>query len=357
MPTARFWTLICTFSALLALAGFPARSRAQAALLMEEPYGVFGTLNPTGHTAIYFSRICAETPVTLRRCEPGELGSVIARYQGVAGYDWVAMPLIPYLYSVEDVSQVPDHVTRASVLRMREHYHEKHLGKLGDDVFEGNFIHGGWTQLIGVAYERRIWAFQFDTSQVQDDALIGKLNEHANRSKFNLLYNNCADFARGLMNYYFPHTFNRTLIPDAFMTTPRQITFKLVRYAKKHPETQLAVFEIPQVPGYRRHSRSNKSISASLVTTGYAVPIALLNPYLAGGIFLDYLVRGRFPRSIPAHPEVLQPDELSKLTYRAVVAQNPITTTIQPQAAANPAQEASSVFDQAGLKVIEQTHE
>src|ERR1700758_1084225 len=79
---------------------------AQAALLMEEPYGFFGTLNPTGHTAIYFARICADTPVKLRRCEPGELGSVISRYQGIAGYDWVAMPLIPYLYSVEDISEV-----------------------------------------------------------------------------------------------------------------------------------------------------------------------------------------------------------------------------------------------------------
>ena len=77
-------------------------AHAQAALLMEEPYGFFGTLNPTGHNAIYFERICAETPVKLRRCRPGELGAVIARYQGIAGYDWVAIPLIPYLYSVED---------------------------------------------------------------------------------------------------------------------------------------------------------------------------------------------------------------------------------------------------------------
>ena len=32
---------------------FSARCPAQAALLMEEPYGFFGTVNPTGHTAIY----------------------------------------------------------------------------------------------------------------------------------------------------------------------------------------------------------------------------------------------------------------------------------------------------------------
>ena len=60
------------------------------------------------------------------------------------------------------------------------------------------------------------------------------------------------------------------------MTTPKQITYKLVRYARKHPETQLTVFEIPQIPGYRRASHSNKGIDESFVTTVYAVPIALV---------------------------------------------------------------------------------
>jgi hypothetical protein len=38
------------------------------------------------------------------------------------------------------------------------------------------------------------------------------------------------------------------------MTTPKQITSKLVGYAKKHPETELTVLEIPQIPGYRRQA-------------------------------------------------------------------------------------------------------
>ena len=286
---------------------------SQAALLMEEPYGFFGALNPTGHTAIYFARICAATPVKLRRCEPGELGSVIARYQGIAGYDWVAMPLVPYLYSVEDISEAPDHVDRETVLRLRNHYHEKHMGALRTDEFAGNIVHGGWTQLVGVAYERRIYAFRFNTTEAQDDALIQRLNGSENDSEFELIYNNCADFARGIMNFYFPRTFRRTFFPDAGMTTPRQIAYKLVRYAKKHPESELTVLEIPQVPGYRRQSHSTKSVSASLVTTGYAVPLALMNPYLAGAIFVDYLVRGRYPL-IPEHPIVLAPQRLSALT-------------------------------------------
>jgi hypothetical protein len=287
-------------------------TQAQAALLLEEPYGFFGAINPTGHTAIYFANICAETPVKLRSCEPGEQGTVIARYQGIAGYDWVAMPLIPYLYSVEDASDVPARVDHATVRRLRNRYHEEHLGSLGQGVFEGNLVRGGWTQFVGVAYERRIYAFRFATTQEQDNAIIELLNSRANRSDFNLFYSNCADFSRFILNVYFPHTFARTFFPDAGMTTPKQITYKLTRLSRDHPDLHLSVFEIPQVPGYRRPSRSNKSVSASLMTTPYVVPIVFINPYLFGGLFLDYLTRGRFP-SVPEHPPVLSPGELSTL--------------------------------------------
>jgi hypothetical protein len=306
---------------LLALAGFCAQGHAQAALLMEEPYGFFGALNPTGHNAIYFERICAETPVKLRRCGPGELGAVIARYQGIAGYDWVAIPLVPYLYSVENSAGVPARVDHDTVVELRNRYREQHLQDLGDDLSPGNLIHGGWTQLLGAAYERRIYAFRFQTSEAQDDALIEKLNASPNRTHFNLLFSNCADFARVLLNDYFPRTFRRSIFPDAGMTTPKQITYKLVRFGRKNPGTQLTVFEIPQVPGYRHHSGSTKTIDESFVTTIYAIPIALLNPYIAGGLFVDYLIRGRF-HLIPRDPTVLGPDNLSALTAPASNPEN-----------------------------------
>ena len=289
-----------------------AHGRAQAALLMEEPYGFFGALNPTGHNSIYFERICAETPVTLRRCRPGEMGAVIARYQGVDGYDWVAIPLIPYLYSVENAADVPSHVDRETVIRLRNRYREERLGSLGPHLSAGNLVHGGWTELLGAAYERRIYAFRFNTTPEQDDALIETLNTGPNRTHFNLLFSNCADFARVVLNGYFPRAFRRSIFRDAGMTTPKQITYKLVRYARRHPETQLTVFEIPQIPGYRRGSRSVKGIDESFVTTVYAIPIAFANPYLAGGLFVDYLVRGRY-HLIPKHPEVLGPGEFIRV--------------------------------------------
>jgi hypothetical protein len=334
------------------------RCTAQAALLMEEPYGFFGTVNPTGHTAVYFERICAETPVKLRRCEAGEMGAVISRYQGLAGYDWIAIPLIPYLYSVEDPAAVPDHVDREMVDRMRSKYHEAHLLSLGDDLQPGNFLEGGWKELIGVAYERRIYTFRFDTTEEQDDNFIARMNDTANRTHFQLLFNNCADFARVILNEYFPGTFKRSIFPDAGMTTPKQITYKLVRYSRKHPEENLEVFEIPQIPGYRHLSRSNKSISESLVTTVYAVPIAIVNPYLAGGLFVDYLVRGRF-HPIPKHPEVLQPSNLAALTSPSSREQNPESATARvPRAAIKGVPESTAAAPtNSGSKEITDTHE
>lgn len=345
-----------------------ARSHAQAALLIEQPYGFFGTVNPTGHNAIYFERICAETPVKLRRCEPGELGAVLSRYQGISGYDWVAIPLVPYLYSVENISAVPAHVDQPTVKRMRDHYHEAHLLSLGENLPEGNLIHGGWKQLIGTSYERRIYAFRFATTEEQDDALIARLNANPNRSHFDLIFNNCADFARKLLNSYFPGKFPRTIFPDAGMTTPKHIAYTLARYARKHPETQLTVFEIPQIPGYRRLSHANKSVAESLTTTLYAIPIALVNPYLAGGLFVDYFVRGRY-HAIPKHPQVVTPDDLvawarsspasSSLTAASQSAQNPESAGIQaPGAAAgSTVKNATSLPVDSGLKEMKVTHE
>ena len=319
--------------AIVALAG--TRTSAQGALLLEEPYGFFGALNPTGHTAIYLARVCAATPVSLRRCHPGELGSVISRYQGIKGYDWIAIPLLPYLYSVKSTSEVPVRVDPDMVRRLRDHYHETGLAMLGPEVKPGGFLSGGWKELIGVSYERRIYAFRFNTAVEQDDRLIAVMNAGPNQSSFNLLYSNCADFARNMLDFYFPGTFNRSIFPDAGMTTPKQIAYKLTRSARKHPEIGLTVYELPQIPGLRRHSRSNKNIAESLVTTSYAVPLIVVSPYLAGGIFVDYLVRGH-RGIIPKHPEKLDAGTLYALTEAPAERENRVHAGLQVSGASSP---------------------
>ena len=288
----------------------------QAAMLMEEPYGFFGFLNPTGHDAVYFERICAENPVKLRRCLPGEVGAVITRYQGIAHYDWLAIPLIPYLYSVETSSEVPSRVDRDMVIRLREKYHDAHLLMLGKDVPRGGDRKRGWSQLVGAAYDRHIYVFRFATTVAQDEALIAHLNDGPNHSHFNLLYSNCADWTGKVLNIFFSGTFHRSILPDAGITSPRQISYKLIRYARKHPEMQLKVFDIPQIPGNRRYSHANKSIAKSLITSGYVVPFAFVSPYIVAGIIVDYLGWGRYPLDLK-RAQVLTPEHIVPLILSA----------------------------------------
>jgi hypothetical protein len=310
------------------------RSHAQAAMLMEEPFGLFGFMNPTGHDAVYFERICAETPVKLRRCAPGELGAVITRYQGIAHYDWIAMPLLPYLYSVESAADVPSRADQTTVNALRDKYHEAHLVSLGkdvgEDVPEGGNVKRGWSQFVGVSYERRIYAFRFATTETQDDALIARMHDEPNRSRFNLFYRNCADFTAGILNFYFPQTFRRSILPDAGITTPRQISYKLVRYARKHPEIRMTLFDLPQVPGYRRRSRGNKSIAHSLIANGVVIPLAFLTPYVAGGVLVDYLIWGRYPLPLK-HLPILKPEDLARLTGSTQSPQSAIAPEPAPR--------------------------
>lgn len=331
---------------------------AQVAVLLEQPYGFFGTLNPTGHISLYFGRICAETPIKLRRCEPGELGAVVTRRQGISGYDWVVIPVIPYLYSVENASEVPARVDRNKVRQLRNAYHEAHLMSLGADLIPGNFWRGGWTGFVGESYERRVYAFRFETTEAQDDELMARLNSQPNRTRFSLLYGNCADFARTILDFYIPGVFPRNIFQDAGITTPKQTIFKLVRYARKHTEMHLTVFEIPQIPGYRRHSRSNKTATEALTTSVYVIPIALASPYLAGGLFVDFLAIGNF-NPVPPHPTQLTPATLMALTAPTYSAENLDSASAQARSAAGlsetRASEAEAVHS--GLTEIKVSHE
>jgi hypothetical protein len=65
-----------------------------------------------------------------------------------------------------------------------------------------------------------------------------------------------------------------------------------------------------------------------LITTGYALPIALLNPYVAGGLFADYVMHGRY-HLIPKDPRKLMPDDLAVLTVSGAGTENAVTASEQ----------------------------
>jgi len=133
------------FVALLAWAFFlvTPSCMASAALFLEEPFGHFGGVNPTGHSAVYLNHVCAAAPERLRLCAPEEPGVVVSRYHKVAGYDWLAVPLIPYLYSVASLSEVPASVSPATVPQIRNSYRHNYLQRMAPDAPDGGTPPGG----------------------------------------------------------------------------------------------------------------------------------------------------------------------------------------------------------------------
>jgi hypothetical protein len=270
---------------------------AQATLLLEEPYSYDSAFAGTGHTAVYLSRICAASPVRLRRCRQGELGAVISRYHGLAGHDWIAIPLIPYLYAVEKPRDIPLYANPALVAFLRHEY-LPHLKDIATrDSMEGEPV-GPWYELIGSAYDRTLYGFQMATTPEQDDALIKKLNSSPNREAYNLLRRNCADFSKDIINFYYPKATHRSIIADLGVTTPKQVAKTLVHYSKRHSNTEMTSFIIPQVPGMKRSTRIHGVLESALFSKKYMAVLFFLHPLAIGGVETAYVAKWHFD---PAH--------------------------------------------------------
>jgi hypothetical protein len=288
--------LVCL---LLATVSF---SHASIALLMEEPYGKFGAFNPTGHAAVYFNHVCADSPTVLRSCHDGEYGVVVSRYHKVAGYDWLAIPLIGYLYSVDSLSDIPQSMDMQTARALRDSYRKEHLLKLAPNNRPGGTPKGEWTELVGASFDRTIHGFQVDSTPAQDQRFISIFNNHRNVGHFNLFFHNCADFSRVVLEIYFPNAIQRNFIADAGLMTPKQVARSLVRFGKKNLELNMTAFIIPQLSGSIPRSHPVDGVTESLVKSKkYIVPMVVLAPEVAGGVIAAYLADGRMklPKATP----------------------------------------------------------
>ena len=274
---------------------------ADIALLFHQPFGTFGFLTPTGHSALYLSRVCAESPVRLRRCQEGELGVVLSRYDKVAGYDWVAIPVIPFLYAVDRPEQVPDFVNRTSVNALRGSWRRDNLRDIlpdepdDSDYQNGEAPRGHWKQLVGAAYDRKIFGFVLETEEAADDAFIEMMNSRTNKRRFNFFFRNCADFTRDVINFYYPKSIKRNFVADIGIMTPKYVTKSFVKISQRNPDLRFSAFVIPQVNGDLARSKTARGVLESFIMSKhYIVPLVFFAPWVAVGGGGAFVVNGRF---------------------------------------------------------------
>lgn len=272
---------------------YSALASASATLLLEEPYGKLGFFTATGHAAVYLSGVCAETPLQLRPCHPGENGVVISRYNGVGGYDWIAIPLIPYLYAVDRPEEIPLFADAKMTAFLRDRYRRTYLEDIAPDLKNGATPGGNWYELVGSSYDRTIYGFEIETTPSQDRALINKLNASANVSHFHTVSENCADFAKNIVNFYYPKALHRSVVADLGMTTPKQTAKMLVKYSSRHPQLKFSRIVISQVPGsIPRSTTVHGVVDAFFTSKKYIVPSAVVSPIFAGCVAAVYVGTG-----------------------------------------------------------------
>jgi len=287
----------CLF--LLALAALVPVSRADVAILLEEPYSVDGSFGGTGHTAVYLSNICAASPLQLRHCNPGEPGVVLSRYHHIAGYDWIAVPVVAYLYAVEKPEDIPLFVDPKLAWFLRNQYRRTHFADIVPDPPTSNPDSSDWYQLIGSAFDRTLYGFQLPTSPEDDDRLIARFNSGQNRQAYKLLTTNCADFVHDIVTFYYPDSVWRSKLGDLGFMTPKQAAKSFVQFskraAKQDPQLQLTRFFVPQVPGTVKRSRPiHGLVDGVFHAKKYFLPLAVFQPFVAGGVAITYYLGGRF---------------------------------------------------------------
>lgn len=284
----------------LFLAGLPlmfGTVAADVSLLFHGAIGGSGETNGAGHATVYFSNICADSPIKLRLCRPGERGVVIANYPGFGAntdLDWIAVPYLSYLYGVESEEEIPLYANGKIRILLRERYRKTHMRDLFPDNADGTMPEGRWRNTVASLLDREIYAFTLKTTPEEDRIQLEAFASAPNTEQFRTMYRNCADFARLTINRYFPKATHRDVLNDMTMTTPKAIAKSLTHYAEKRPERLFHITYYPQIDGpIRRSLDPRKFTEKALYSKKYFLPM-LLKPPLYALFATSYVTTGRF---------------------------------------------------------------
>jgi hypothetical protein len=307
--------------ALWFLAAVHPLARADIGLVLDakpnvQPELVKAELIGEGHSAVYLSRICPASPVTLRLCGPDEPGSIIQNYEDyreIQPYEWNVVPLNIYLYGVDSLRDRPLFASPELRRVLQDQYRLKYLQQLCTSARCIADPKANWRDSVAAAFVREIYIFEVHTTLEQDQQFIREFNARSNVDHYNGASRNCADFAKLVLNTYFPHSAHRNVVNDFGVTGPKAVARSFTHYAERHPELQLRVIRVVQVPGTYRHSSDpREGTEQALRSRKWLVPIAALEAQAIPVLAASYLLTGRFN---PSHELRKHPSEDVAVLY------------------------------------------
>jgi hypothetical protein len=285
------------------------RARADVGVILNESLDTsVARITGSGHTAVYFSHICQASPVKLRLCHAGEQGSVISNYTTLGEdqpFEWNVVPLSIYLYGVEDPANRPMFGSPDIKRLLEERYREKYLTGLCEGEICRTSNKSEWREMVAATLERSMYIFVIKTTFAQDEALIEDFNSAPNENHFNGMTRNCADFARRIINSYFPKAVKGDYLNDFGMTSPKAIARSFSKYAYRHPDSNFRVYHFVQAPGSIKRSTPARTGSEQLYRSKkLLVPMLLFAPHELPLFAASYWITGRFnpQRELERHP-------------------------------------------------------
>ena len=312
MPNRIISALVYSFSlafVLVCLSG--TRARADVGVILNETLDEsVARVTGSGHTAVYFSRICPDSPVKLRLCRPGENGSVMSNYINLgedSSYEWNIAPFNLYVYGVEDTRYRAVFATPQIKNLLEQKYRDQALAAYctGPSCLKSNKAE--WREMVGASMARSMYIFIVETSVQQDLDLIAKFNALPNENHFNGFTRNCADFTKGVIDTYFPHSAHRDFINDFGMTSPKAVARTFSQYAEDHPETHFRVMHFSQLPGTIKRSTEPHSGTEQLYhSKKLLIPMVIFAQHELPVAAAAYLITGRFnpQHEFEEHPAV-----------------------------------------------------
>jgi hypothetical protein len=290
----------------------------------------------SGHSAVYFSRICAETPVKLRLCRADEQGSVMSNYTTLGEdqpFEWNIVPLSVYLYGVEDPQNRPLFGSQKIKHALEERYRTNFLAGYCDSPTCRASNKAEWREMVGATLERSIYIFVVETSVEQDRAFVAEFNARANQNHFNGVTQNCATFSRSVINTYYPHATRADYLNDFGLITPKAIARSFTRFGERHPEAHLRVLHFAQLPGTIKRSTECRNGTEQLYhSKKLLVPMILFANHELPFMAASYLLTGRFnaEHELEQHPTAEASD--IKVEIREAKAENDVSREEQLEA-------------------------
>src|SRR5262245_12082652 len=257
----------------------------------------FDRISSTGHSAIYFSGICPDSPVKLRLCRPGELGSIMSNYVNIGedeSYEWNIVPLNIYLYGVEDPRNRALFASYKLKHLLEERYRQNYLANYCTSESCRTSSKSEWREMVAATMIRGVYIFTVATTIEQDQQLITEFNNSVNKNHFNGVTRNCADFTKHIINTYFPHAAKADYLNDFGMTSPKAVARTFTHYGLHHPESNFRVMHFAQVPGVTKRSRVVRSGTEQLFHSGkLLIPMTLISYYTVPIVTVSYFTTAR----------------------------------------------------------------